>query len=55
VTNTCDKVKEFLRYINIGEFLEHVSVIQNYNFACCSVWMLKLISGIKGGTKTEGV
>jgi hypothetical protein len=29
--------------------------IQDYNFACGSVWVLNLVSDIKGGTWTEGV
>jgi hypothetical protein len=29
--------------------------IQNYNFACVSVWVQNLVSDIKGGTETEGV
>jgi hypothetical protein len=29
--------------------------MQNYNFACGSVWMSNLNSDIKGGTQTEGV
>jgi hypothetical protein len=29
--------------------------MQDYNFACGSVWVWKLVSDIKGETKTEGV
>jgi hypothetical protein len=29
--------------------------MQNYNFACGSVWLGNLVSNIKGGTQTEGV
>jgi hypothetical protein len=29
--------------------------MQDYNFACCSVWVSNLVSDIKGGTQTEGV
>jgi hypothetical protein len=29
--------------------------IQNYNFACGSVWVWNLVSDIKGGTQTLGV
>jgi hypothetical protein len=29
--------------------------MQDYNFACGSVWMLNLVSKIKEGTQTEGV
>jgi hypothetical protein len=29
--------------------------MQNYNFACGSVWAWNLVSNIEGGTYTEGV
>jgi predicted double-glycine peptidase len=29
--------------------------IQNYNFACGSVWVWNLVSNIKGEPETEGV
>jgi hypothetical protein len=29
--------------------------MQNYNFACGSIWVCNLVSDIKGGTQTEGV
>jgi hypothetical protein len=29
--------------------------MQNYNFACGSVWVRNLVSNIKGGTQTKGV
>jgi hypothetical protein len=33
----------------------YVNFIQNYNFACGSVLMRNLVSGINGGIQTEGV
>jgi hypothetical protein len=29
--------------------------IQNYNFACCFVWVWNLVADIAGGMKAEGV
>ena len=29
--------------------------IQNYNFACCFVWVWNLVADIEGGKETEGV
>jgi hypothetical protein len=29
--------------------------MQNYNFACCCLWVCDLVVHIEGGTKVEGV
>jgi hypothetical protein len=37
---------------NIAVTMNHT---QNYNFACCFVWVLNLVADIEGGTYVEGV
>jgi hypothetical protein len=56
VTNQNLIPKEILFWFVISSVVEkHKSCnIQDYNFACVSVWVLNLVSDIKGGTLTEG-
>ena len=45
--------ESFVFQVAIHKFKDQY--IQNYNFACCFVWLWNLVADIAGGKEAEGV